>query len=106
MSEINGADWFSLSRQLTSVSRLTGEKKPTLNRRMPGVPRDYGSSLAVLKYLRETGGYRMACEIKSQTNRSRAAVSYALIFLRRVGLIEAVPDVVRNSRYLRYRSKQ
>jgi DNA-binding transcriptional ArsR family regulator len=96
---------FSFQAQLVSVSRLSGEKKPARNHRMPGVPRDYGSSLAVLQYLRETGGYRMACEIRAQTQRSRAAVSWALIFLRRVGLIETVPDVVRNSRYLRYRSK-
>ena len=96
---------FSLQAQLDSVYRLTCEKRPARNHRRPGVPRDHGSSLAVLTYLRETGGYRMACEIRAQTNRSRAAVSWALIFLRRVGLIETVPDVVRNSRYLRYRSK-
>ena len=98
-------DVFCIAHQMSAASGNPVAVPPVRRSRLAGVMRDCGSSKAVLDYLREAGGYRMACEIRAQTQRSRAAVSWALIFLRRVGLIETVPDVVRNSRYLRYRSK-
>lgn len=47
----------------------------------------------------------MACEIEDATGRSHANVSWALLFLRARGLVDCVPDLARNSRYLRYRAK-
>lgn len=72
---------------------------------MSGVLMESGASAAVLKYLRSELEYRVAAEIIKGTGRSHAAVSWALLFLRRIGLVESVPDSLRNQRYLRYRAK-
>jgi len=40
------------------------------------------------------------------TGRTHAAVSFALMYLRDQGLIEAFPDAARNPRYYRYRIKK
>lgn len=73
---------------------------------MSGVLMEAGASMAVLKYLRVEGEYRVAAEIIQGTGRSHSAVSWALLFLRRIGLVESVPDSRRNPRYLRYRARR
>lgn len=73
---------------------------------MSGVLMEAGASMAVLKYLRGEGGeYRTAADILQGTGRSHSAVSWALLFLRRIGIVESVPDSRRNKRYLRYRAR-
>ena len=97
-------DAFGLVYQMSVASGRPVELRVTRRSKLAGVMRDCGSSKAVLDYLREAGEYRRAFEIRQYVRRSHAAVSWALIFLRRVGAIECAPDAVRNARYLRYRA--
>ena len=97
-------DVFCIAHQMSAAAGNPVAVPPVRRSRLAGVMRDCGSSKAVLDYLREAGEYRRAFEIRQYVRRSHAAVSWALIFLRRVGAIECAPDVVRHSRYLRYRA--
>lgn len=98
----------SIAAQLTAASGAICRQARGARRRHPlsGVLMEAGASMAVLTYLRgEGGGYRTAADILQGTGRSHSAVSWALLFLRRIGLVESVPDSRRNARYLRYRAK-
>ena len=97
-------DVFGMVYQMSVASGHPVELRVTRRSKLAGVMRDCGSSKAVLDYLREVGEYRRAFEIRQHVRRSHAAVSWALIFLRRVGAIECAPDAVRHARYLRYRA--
>lgn len=100
-------DPCSLSAQLTAASVAICRQSRGARQRHPlsGVLMEAGSSMAVLKYLRGEGEYRTAADILQGTGRSHSAVSWALLFLRRIGLVESVPDSRRNQRYLRYRAR-
>ncbi len=98
-------DVFCIAHQMSAAAGNPVAVSPVRRSRLAGVMRDGGSSRAVLEYLQSAGGYRAVCEIRQHVPRSHAAVSWALIFLRRVGAIECAPDVVRHARYLRYRAK-
>lgn len=97
----------SIAAQLTAASGAICSQARGARRRHPlsGVLMEAGASMAVLTYLRGEGGYRTAADILQGTGRSHSAVSWALLFLRRIGLVESVPDSRRNARYLRYRAK-
>ena len=97
-------DVFGLVYQMSTASGHPAELRVTRRSKMAGVMRDCGSSKAVLDYLQSAGDYRRACDIRQHVRRSHAAVSWALIFLRKLGAIECAPDVVRHARYLRYRA--
>lgn len=74
------------------------------NPRPPGVIQPGSASEAVLKVLNEQPGRLYTCQqLIEKTGRSHAAVSWACIYLRDQGLIEAVVDGARNHRWLRYR---
>ena len=100
-------DPCSLSAQLAAASgaicRQT--RKARQHHPLSGVLMEAGASMAVLKYLRGEEGYRTTAEILHGTGRSHSAVSWALLFLRRIDLVESVPDSRRNPRYLRYRAR-
>ena len=100
-------DPCSLSAQLTAASVAICRQSRGARQRHPlsGVLMEAGASMAVLKYLRGEGEYRTAAEILHGTGRSHSAVSWALLFLRRIGLVDSVPDSRRNQRYLRYRAR-
>lgn len=68
------------------------------------VMRQGAATLAVLEYLRSDGSFRREGEIMKAVGRGHGAVSFAILVLRGRGLVTAVPDVVRNSRYLRYKA--
>ncbi len=98
----------SIAAQLTAASgAICRQARGARRRRHPlsGVLLEAGASMAVLTYLRGEKGYRTAADILQGTGRSHSAVSWALLFLRRIGLVESVPDSRRNARYLRYRAK-
>lgn len=97
-------DVFCIAHQMSAAAGHPVVVQPVRRSRLAGVMRDGGSSQAVLAYLQSAGGYRAVCEIRQHVRRSHAAVSWALIFLRKVGAIECAPDVVRHARYLRYRA--
>jgi DNA-binding transcriptional ArsR family regulator len=66
--------------------------------------RQGAATLAVLEFLRSDGSFRREGEIMRATGKKHGAVSFALLVLRGRGLVMAVPDTVRNSRYLRYKA--
>lgn len=78
------------------------------NPRPPGVFLPGSASEAVLDWLVAQPGAPRAwwtCQqIITGTGHSRKAVGWALIYLRRLGLVEYAGDA-RNSRYMRYRAK-
>lgn len=96
---------FSLGAQLRSICGVALLGKPTRPPRIVPSMRPGAASVQVLAYLKEGGGFKMACEIRQATGRSHAAVSWALLFLRSRGLVVCVADYSRNPRYLRYRAK-
>ena len=74
------------------------------NPKPPGVIQPGSATDAVLAILREhRGRFFTAGELIEATGRSHAATSWALMYLRAQGLIEAVEDSARNPRFLRYR---
>lgn len=59
----------------------------------------------VLDYLRSEPVFRRQCDIRCAIRLNHPSVAWALLCLRRLGLVDAVRDVGRNPRYLRYRAK-
>ena len=81
--------------------------KVRFNPRPPGVIQPGSASEAVLHILRSNPGRFYVCkQLIKETGRTHAAVSFALLYLRDQGLIEAFPDAARNPRYMRYRIKR
>jgi hypothetical protein len=81
---------------------------PRHNPRPPGVIREGSATDEVWSVLSAHPGrflrhHEILCRCGS---RSRVAVDWALIRLRRYGLVETIGDPLRNSRYMRYRAKQ
>lgn len=96
-------------QQLATASPKVAVVKPRHNPRPPGVIREGSASAAVLEFLRKSGRFHSEASIRFATGRSHSAVSWALLYLRGLGRIIAVPDTRRNARnnnarYLRYRA--
>lgn len=86
------------------VSAKPESKIERYNPRPPGVICEGSATAFILNFLRENPHqYFTAGVIVKATGRSKKAVSWGLLYLRRLGLIEAVGDELRNSRYLLYR---
>lgn len=103
MSETSQHVDFSLTWQLFH-GPVSEHKSERFNPRPPGVIREGSASDAVLKFLIEAGGFKTEAQILWKVRRSHSAVSWACLYLLRQGLIEARPDVLRNSRYKKYRA--
>lgn len=95
-------DPCSILGQLMALPLPEQQIKRQAPRRPAGEIRPGGASEAVLDYLVAVGGFRTEAQIRFATGRSHAAVSWALLFLKGRGLVKAVPDVARNTRYCRY----
>ena len=97
-------DQIGWSLQLSHLRRSSSLPAATKASMVVSVMRQGAATLAVLEYLRADGSFRREGEIMLATGRKHGAVSFALLVLRGRGLVSAVPDVVRNSRYLRYKA--
>jgi len=74
-----------------------------VNPRPPGVIRPGSATEAVLALLRENPRRQFMCiTIVQRTGCTRAAVDWALLYLRSQNLINTHQDAERNPRYLRY----
>lgn len=89
---------------LASANHKPAEVRRRFNPRPPGVIREGSASAAVLAFLRESGRFHTEASIRFVVKRSHSATSWALLYLRGQGLIEAVSDARRSGRYLRYRA--
>ena len=96
---------FGLSYQLAAASGRANPRPAIHKPRTVSVMREESATSAVLEYLRQEPVFRMEAEILAATGRSHSAVSWALLVLRKRGYVLCVPDVIRNSRYLRYKAK-
>lgn len=76
------------------------------NPRPTGVIRQGLSRETVLVFLRTTPGFKTEAQIRWKTGLSHSKVSWALLYLRRNGLVEAMQDTTRNSRYCKYRATE
>lgn len=59
----------------------------------------------VLDYLRSELVFRRQCEIRCALKLKHPSVAWALLCLRRWGLVDVVRDAARNPRYMQYRAK-
>ena len=95
-------DW--VARQIEAYSLQVKQPTVRYNPRPPGVIQPGSASEAVLQVLREQPGRFFTCQqLIEKTGKSHAAVSWACIYLRDQGLVQAVTDGARNPRFLRYR---
>ena len=95
-----------MARQMEAYSLQVKQPTVRYNPRPPGVIQPGSASEAVLHILRSNPGRFYVCEhLIKETGRTHAAVSFALLYLRDQGRIEAFPDAARNPRFLRYRIK-
>lgn len=101
----NGAAWVADQLVRMSDGRCAMQLEiPRYNPRPAGVIRTGGASHAVLQVLSEHPlRYFTAGELILMTHCTHAAVSWALIYLRSLHLIEASVDDGRNARYNKYR---
>lgn len=96
-----------MARQMEAYSLKVNQPAVRYNPRPAGVIQPGSASDAVLSILSESPGRFFTCEqLIRATGRSHAAVSFALLYLRDQGRIEAFPDAARNPRFLRYRIKR
>lgn len=94
------SELLRLARSMRSRQEL-----PKFNPRPPGVIRDGSATDAVLKVLRaHPARFFTAGQLIVLTGRSHAAVSWALIYLRRNRLVNVTGDGARQSNYLRYQA--
>lgn len=101
------ADPFAMmAAQLAGAAAPPSAPPRQFNPRPPGVMQG-GATTAVLGVLQARPGrfFRLG-QLRAETGCSRAALGWALIRLRRWGLVEVIPDGARNSRYMRYRAVQ
>lgn len=95
------ATGFSIYAQIISAS---SGSKPGAKQRTAGRMRSPLAHL-VLAYLCGQHEYLRQHEIREGTGLRHSAACWALLLLRRHGLVDAVPDPVRNGRYLRYKAR-
>ena len=102
---MSGAGW--MARQLLTMAdgRAMRLEQPRYNPRPPGVIREGSATDEVLKLLSAyPGRFFSYAEIRARCrHRSHAALSWGLIYLKRMGLVQVVGDDARNPQYLRYR---
>mgnify|MGYP000022627040 FL=1 len=95
------ATGFSIYAQIISAS---SGSKPGAKKRPEGRMRSPLAHL-VLAYLCGQHEYLRQHEIREGTGLRHSAACWALLLLRRHGLVDAVPDPIRNGRYLRYKAR-
>jgi hypothetical protein len=94
----------TLFEQLSSAAVQSVPAAKRFNPRPPGVIRSGSASDVVLKFLQESSGFKTEAQIRWKTGLNHAKVSWALLFLRSNGFVDAVPDEIRCGRFLRYRA--
>lgn len=93
----------TLIEQIALASAPSEEvTKQRFNPRPPGVIREGSASEAVLTVLRSHKGFLTCGQLVFATKRNERTVAWALIYLQQIGLVQALPDVARNTRYKRY----
>ena len=65
-----------------------------------------GGPWRVLLLLRARNGFVTERDVREALGMEHPSACWALLALRRRGLIDCVPDTARNARYLRYRAKR
>lgn len=96
-------DW--MARQLASLPGSLHLEHPRYNPRPPGVIRPGSATDRVLVVFNSNPkAWLSHANIRWHTGLGHKPMSWALIYLQRIGLIEAsTGDDARNSRYCRYR---
>lgn len=101
MVHMTAATVFSLQSQLLSAGSVC-RKRPAARQKQR-----MRSPLAqqVLEFLAAQQEYKRQHEVREGTGLRHSAACWALLLLRKHGLVDAVPDGNRNARYLRYKAK-
>lgn len=98
--------WANVFSRLSDAADLPCTSPPVPargNPRPPGVLQPGSAADAALSVLLEFDGFVPCQHIVRRTERSYGAVTWALSYLIRQGLLDAVSDDGRNPRYLKYR---
>ncbi|WP_150429143.1 helix-turn-helix domain-containing protein [Dechloromonas sp. CZR5] len=103
---VNQSISFSVVSMLSDIaeSRQPSKKSQKFNPRPAGVIQPGSATEAVLGFLKDSPGLKTEAQIIWATKFSHSAVSWALLRLRAWGMIDAIADPSRNSRYLRYKA--
>lgn len=94
--------FFSITAQIVSAAG-DGRRQQALERNRP--PMRSPLAQQVLEFLNSQHEYKQQHEVRQGTGLRHPAVCWALLLLRKHGLVDAVPDAKRNSRYLRYKAR-
>ncbi len=103
---MSAAQWMAAQLQRKADGRTAmALEVPRYNPHPAGVIREGSASQAILAYLgaQQPGRFVPSAELIKATGRPHSAVSWSLVYLRGLGLVEVVPDGARNPRYNRYR---
>lgn len=92
---------FSILGQLVSAGASGMARAEARPRQRTLSPR----ARQVMAFLSSQSEYRRQHEVREATGLAHSAVCWALLLLRKHGLVDAVPDSARNARYLRYRAR-
>ena len=94
----------SLVEQIALAFVPPVSQKKRFNPRPAGVIRHGSSNHLVLTFLLESPGFKTEAQIRWHTGLPHSKVSWACLYLRRNGLVEALPDHARCARYCKYRA--
>ena len=98
-------DLLTQLQTIASANAQVPEAPDRFNPRPPGAIIEGSASDDVLKFMRSSPGMKTEAQMRWATKRSHSAISWALLYLARQGLIESRLDPLRNSRYRKYRLK-
>lgn len=93
---------FSLAAQMSAFATAVQSGDGSYGKLIP--PQTTVARM-VLDYLRSEPVFRQQCEIRCALKLKHPSVAWALLCLRRWGLVDVVRDADRNPRYMRYRAK-
>ena len=96
-------DWTAGQLIAAAQRRGLNLTTPRYNPRPAGVICEGSATHAVYVFLQSKPNvYFSLAQLIHQTGRTKRSVDFGVAYLRQLGLIDAIPDTYRSTRYLRY----
>lgn len=104
-SKASAAFWTAAQLRQLADSRRNTLQVARYNPNPQGIIKSSGTTVVVLGLLRSNAKrWHTHHDILSATGRTKAGVDWALLYLRKLQLVETCGDDARNPLYLRYRA--
>lgn len=97
--------WLIAVSQILSCDDPPAKRSGASGVEVPGIITG-GGPWRVLLLLRDRNEFLSEQDVREALDLEHPSACWALLALRQRGLIDCVPDVARNARYLRYRAKR